>query len=120
MAKIVFRCALPQAARKSRDLRVKRTPIAGQHMLAGDDDVDLLRAVPDGRLDLLELQVVRHETRRKSGRDRGNRDAGSIERLDRGRNETVIDADRAGMQLTPGKAERLENVAAHGGLGLGA
>ena len=105
---------------KIRDLRVKRAPIAGQHMLAGDDNVDLLRTIPDGRLDLLQLQVVRHEARRKSGRDRGNRDAGSIECLDRRRNETVIDTDRAGVQLTLGKAERLENVAAHGGLGLGA
>ena len=95
------------------DLGVESAPISGQHMLTRDDDVDLLRTVPDGRLDLLELQIVRHEACRKSGRNRSDRNVIPIERFDRGCDEAVIDADRARVQPAPGKTECLEEVTSY-------
>ena len=59
---------------KRPDLVVERRPVAGQHVRAGDDDVDLLRTRLDRGLDLRQPLRKRREARRKAGRDRGNRD----------------------------------------------
>src|SRR5262249_9340613 len=42
-------------------LVIERLPVAGQHMLASDDDVDLPGAVTHRGFDLLQLHVVRHQ-----------------------------------------------------------
>jgi hypothetical protein len=103
VARIALTWASPQAARKSRTLVVKRLPVLGQHMLAGDDDVDLARAVGDRSLDLAQLHIMRHESRRKAGRDRSDRNVGSIEGFDRSGDEAMIDADRTGGDVAIGK-----------------
>ena len=103
-------CARPQAALKARDLVVERRPVAAQHVLAGDDDVDLVGAVGDRSLDLGEPRLERREARRKSRRHRGDRDAGAGKRLLRRRNEAVIDADRADGDRPVGEAERRQKL----------
>src|SRR5205085_11978610 len=77
------------------NLLVERLPVAIEHHLALDDDVDLFSAGSDGLLDLAELGVERREAMREGGRDGSNRDAGAFERLYRGRNERVVDTHGA-------------------------
>ena len=50
-------------------------------MRAGDDDVDLARALADRIADLVEPLRQRRQAGRKAGRDGGDRNAGALERL---------------------------------------
>ena len=77
-----------------RDLVVKRTPVATEYMGAGDDDVDLARALPDRIADLLKALLQGGKPGRKAGRDRGDRNPRALERLDRRSNHGRVDADR--------------------------
>jgi hypothetical protein len=77
------------------DLVEKRRPVGAEDMRAGDDDVDLARALLDRVADLGQPQVERHQPRRKAGGDRGDRDAGVRKRPHRRRHHRRIDTDRA-------------------------
>ena len=101
-------------------LVIKRPPVAGQHMLARDDDVDLLRAVAHRSFDFLELQVMRHKPRRKAGGNGRNRNAAALQRLDGSLHEAMINADRARMDVAVGQSQLLQNIFAHRLLRLGA
>ena len=57
--------------------------------------------------------MVRAETGRETGRNRGDRNAGISERLDGGCDKTVVDADGAGGDRTAAHAKRIENVGAY-------
>ncbi len=80
------------------DLVVKCGPVAVEHMGAGDDDVDLVRALTHRITDLGQPQVQRHQPRRKARGDRCNRNPRPGQRLHGGGNHRGIDADRPGMQ----------------------
>ena len=94
------------------DLVVERLPVAVQHHVALDDDVDLLGAVGDRGLDLREPGLERREPVREGGGDRRDRNAGALERLDRGRDEGVVDADGSGMMLRSSTPSAVEDIAA--------
>ena len=104
--------ASPQALRKALDLVVERLPVAVEHHLALDDDVDFLGAGGDRFLDLAQLGIERREAVREGRRDGGDRNAGALERLHRGRDERVIDADRGRLDVEIGDAEAVEDLAA--------
>ena len=87
-------------------------------MAAGDDDVDFRRARLDAFLDLADAQVEGRQARRKTGGDGRDGDGRARQRLDRRRHHLVIDADSPGGQRR--QAERVEDIGAHGGAGLGA
>ena len=110
----------PAGLAHRRDLVVERAPVAAEHMGAGDDDVDLARALADRVADLLEPQLERHEAGGKAGRDRGDRNARAFERLDGGRDHGRIDADRADRRRRVGQPERGEEVVAQRPPRLGA
>ena len=93
------------------DLVVERLPVLLEHMRAGDDDVDLARALADRIADFLQPQRQRRQPGGKAGRDRGDRNAGALERLHRGRHHRRIDADRADRRHVI-EAERLDEIAA--------
>ena len=101
-------------------LVVECLPVAGEDMFAGDDDVDLGRTVSDRGFDLAQLHVMRDKARGETGGDGGNRNAGSGQRLRRGGDEAMIDADSAGMESAIAHAQAFENVRPHGMNGLGA
>ena len=77
------------------DFVVERAPFAVEDVGAGDDDVDLVRALADRVVDFGEAQLQRRQAGGKAGRDRGDGNAGAGERLDGGRDHRGIDADRA-------------------------
>ena len=89
---------------------VERGPIAGQDVLAGDDDVDLFGAIGDGRLDLLQPRGKRRQACREAGGDGGDRDAGALQGLHCRGDEAVVDADRTGGDRAVGQSERLLQV----------
>ena len=93
-----------------RDLVVERVPVAAQHMGAGDDDVDLARALPDRIADLLQALLQGGEPGRKAGRDGGDRNPRALERLDRRPNHGRVDADRGDRQTQVGKIEGGEKL----------
>ena len=103
-----------------RDLVVERAPVAAEHMGAGDDDVDLARALADRVADLLEPLLQGREPGRKAGRDGGDRNPRALERLDRGPNHGRIDADRGDRQAQVGKIERCKQLVAERMARLGA
>ncbi len=103
-----------------RDLVVERAPVAAEHMGAGDDDVDLARALADRVADLLEPQLQRHEAGGKAGRDGGDRNARAVERPDGGGDHGRVDADRGDGRRSVFEAERGEEVVAQGAARLGA
>src|SRR5882762_101467 len=102
------------------DLGVERRPVAGQDIRARDDDVDLLRARRNGRLDLLEPLREGTESRGEAGRYGGHRNPRAFERRDRSGDERVIDADRANLDIEIADAERVDQVLAQRATGLGA
>ena len=62
VARIALTLRLAAGGAKFRHFVVKRLPVAGQHVAAGDDDVDLLRTRRDAFADLLHAQVVGGES----------------------------------------------------------
>ena len=101
---------LPARFPHRRHLVVERRPVAREHMRAGDDDVDLARALANRIADLLEPLLQGREPGRKAGRDGCDRNPRALERLNRGRHHRRIDADRAHSRRRLVKAERLEEV----------
>ena len=93
-----------------RDLVVKRLPAAGQHMFAGNDDVDFIGALIDGIADFLKPQVQRHQTGGKAGGDAGDRDAGALKRAHGMGDHGRIDADRAGGQAHVADAKARDDM----------
>ena len=77
-----------------RDLVIERAPFAAEHMSAGDDDVDLARALANRIADLVEPLLQGREPGGKAGGDGGDRNPRTLERLHRGRDHGRIDADR--------------------------
>ena len=59
------------------DLVVELLPFGAEHQAARDDDVDLVGAVLDRGLDLLQARRQRREAVRKGGGDGGDMDAGA-------------------------------------------
>ena len=109
VARIAFRCAAPQASRKARDLVVERLPVAGQHMRAGDDDVDLARRRRRPRADLGDALRQRRQAGREAGGDRrrpGCRVPSSA--FTAGADHGRVDADRADRRRRVGQAERVD------------
>ena len=111
---------LPAGFAHRRDLVVERVPVAAEHMGAGDDDVDLARALPDRIADLLQALLQGGEPGRKAGRDGGDRNPRALERLDRRSNHGRIDADRGDRQAQVGEIERGEKLFAERMARLGA
>ncbi len=105
---------------KVAHLVVELEPLAGEHVFARDDDVDLGRAVAHRGFDLLELELVRNQPGRKARGHRRHRNADARERIHGRGHEAVIDADRTGVQRAVRKAQRGQQVGAHGRHGLGA
>lgn len=101
-------------------LVIECLPVARQHMLAGDDDIDFLGAIGDGGFDLAQLHVMRDQAGRKTGGDGCHRDTGPFERLDGGGNETMIDAHGTGRDTATAHADRIEQILAHRLARLGA
>src|SRR5277367_2981665 len=89
-------------------------------MGAGDDDVDLVRALRDRIADLLEPLLQRGEPGGKAGRNRGDRNPGTFQRLDRGGDHGRIDADCGDREPEAGKVERGEKLVAQRAARLGA
>ena len=103
-----------------RDLVVERAPVAAEHVSAGDDDVDLTRALGHSVADLLEPLLQGREPRGKAGRDRSDRNPRALERPDRGGDHGRIDADRSDRKPEIGNVERGENLVAQRAARLGA
>ena len=99
-------------------LVVKRLPVPGQDVAAGNHDVDLVRAGLHAFADLGHAQVERRQTGGKPGGDCCDGNAGALKCFDGGRDHVVVDADRACGD--PLDAQFLHDVVAHGLAGLGA
>src|SRR3984957_5672094 len=89
-------------------------------MGAGDDDVDLARALPDRIADLLQTLLQRGEPGRKAGRDGRDRNPRAFERLDGWSNHGRVDADSGDRQAKVGEIERGEKLLAERATRLGA
>jgi hypothetical protein len=77
-------------------LVIKRLPVLGQRIFARDDDVDLPGAIGDRGSISLSFTSCGTRPGRKAGRDGGNRNVGTLQSLDGGRDITMIDANGAG------------------------
>ena len=110
----------PAGLAHRRDLVVERAPLAAEHMSAGDDDVDLARALADRVADLVEPQLQRREAGGKAGRDGGDGNSRAFERLHRRADHGRIDADRRDRGLKVRETERGEKLLAQGTARLGA
>ena len=95
-----------------RDFVVERAPVAAEHMSAGDDDVDLARALADRIADLVEPQLQRREPGGKAGRDGGDGDSRTLQRLHRRADHGRIDADRRDRRTEVRETERGEKLLA--------
>ena len=102
-------------------LVVERPPVLGEHVGAGDDDVDLLRARRHRRADLGDALLERREARREI-RSTPRRPECPSRRAPRRAVSTngVVDADRGDPDGELARAERLEEVVAHRPARLGA
>ena len=88
---------------------------ARQKTCAIDHHVDFVGAIVDRAADFPEFQFCRHQSGRKSGRDRGDFNAGALEKFFRDSNEIWIDANgRATRRLVAG-IEGLHGFAAKKG-----
>jgi hypothetical protein len=101
------------------DLVVKRLPVLPEHMGAGDDDVDLARALAHRPADFLQLSGSGIRPGGKAGGHRGDRDARALQRLYRMGHHGRVDADRADARHVI-EAERLAQVAGGSAACLGA
>ncbi len=88
---------------------IQRGPIAGQDMLARNDNINFPGAGRDRSGDFLQFQFMRREPRRKTGRDGGYRNAGVGQRADGGADIAVVNADGAGGQRQ-GESHGIEQV----------
>ena len=102
------------------DLVIELLPFRAEHQAARNDHVDLVGAVGDRRLDFLEPRRQRGKPVREGGGDGGDMDAGSLDGVDGGRDERVVDADRRRPDRRGFDAQRLDDVAAERVDGLGA
>ena len=84
---------------------VKGLPVAGQHVVAGDDHVDLTCACFDGLLDLGDALGQGSLPGRETGRNGSNRDVRAAQRLDCIRHAVGVDADRADGDLLAVKSQ---------------
>src|SRR5437870_2141649 len=76
---------------------------AGEKPCAIDYHVDFVGAITDSAANFPQLQLCRHQSGWKSGRDGGNPDAGVFEKFFRDSNEVWIDANgRAARRLVTG------------------
>ena len=91
-------------------LVVKGAPLALEHMLAGDDDIDLVGAGFHRIADFSEANGERRQPGGKAGGDRGDGNGGALKRLDGMRHHGRVDADRARRQAHVGDAERFDNA----------
>ena len=91
-------------------LIVEGPPLPSEDVGPGDDDVDLGRPLADGGLDLRQLQAVRDLAGGETGRDRGHGNRRAGKRLDRHRDQVVVDTDRRHRDPEVGSAEPLEDV----------
>ncbi len=101
-------------------LVVERGPVGGEHVGAGDDDVDLPGAGRHRGLDLGDPQPERREPGGKSGGHRGHRNAAPLEGPDRRLHEGVVDAHRGHREAQVSRAQRLQQILAHRMARLGA
>ena len=95
-------------------LVIERLPVSGQHVLTGDDDINFLSPIPDRSLNLLELQIMGNESRRKSGGNGSNRNAAALKRINRCRHKTVINTDGTRVNCPLAKSQLFKNVFADG------
>jgi hypothetical protein len=100
----------PASVAHRSDLVIKRLPVAGQHMLASNDDVDLVRALIHRICDLGQPQWQRRQPGGKAGGDRGDGDARPFQRAHGRGHHRRIDADRAHGDRC--NAQRLQQIAA--------
>ena len=101
-------------------LIVERRPVLGEHVGAGDDDVDLLGAGGHGCVNLADALLERRKTGGKAGGYRRHRNPRAFERIERGLDEGVVDADGSHSDGQPVGAHRLEQVGPDRAPGLGA
>ena len=89
--------------------------IAGQKNAAIDHHVDLIRAVARRAAHFFELQIERHQTGRKRGRDRGDFHAGIAEKFLRDLHQIWINANRRAGRHLVARIDRLHRLAAEKG-----
>src|SRR5206468_3399378 len=83
----------------------QRLPVAGEHVAARDDDVDLRRSRRHRCADLAHALLERTQAGGKSSAHGGHRTPGPAQRLHRGADERVVPAHRARRELQIGAAQ---------------
>lgn len=95
VARMVFMC--PRRLLAGPHLVVEQPPVAGQHMLVGDDDVDLPGTRPLSPS--AACRAAKGPPESRAGR--GDRDTRSPQRLERGGDETVVTQTASVVTVRP-------------------
>src|SRR2546423_6486698 len=99
---------------------VQGVPVAGEHMRAGDHDVDLARPSGDAGVDLIDPLRQRTESGGKASRNSGDGDSRSGEGLYCGWNEGMVYAHRANLNRELRDPEGSLEIAAQRAASFGA
>ncbi len=93
-------------------------PVAGEHMRAGDDHIDLARARLDGLLDLTDALGKRRLAGWETGGNRSYRDIRAAQRLDGILDPAGIDTDRSHVDLFALQGHPGKHIRTNGMFGL--
>src|SRR5579875_1529323 len=98
---------------KGFDLVIERLPVAGQHVSARDNDIDLRCSGLDRSCDLAKLLLKWVLSGGETGRDGGNRNSGTTQRLNRRRHQVMIDTDRTNLEIKTPYTHRIQEFLTH-------